>query len=1006
MTARRSAASYPRVQIAVLLALLATACQQVEETPTQLAVGEEVAFELAPSAQRRFRLTAVAGDFIRLTAEQDEIDVVIRLFAPSGEEVVDADCFYGDSGPDPLLALAEQDGEYAVEIQADEQLRLPGRITLRLDTVRPAAETDRLAAERFRTLRQAVALIDAARLEEAIPLYQRVIAGSASAGDSDLWSAATVRLASVHLRLGELEKAREHLRRVAAAQALDRPLWQIKALDTLAYLDVNTGRPGRSIQSTVAALAMPEVERSPFRQARLYSFLGQARQAQGAIQPALDAYRRALALYRPWDGSNRARVLQNLGALHRQSLGLPRLALDFLEQAAAAFRALGDDNSLATALNQTGASLEALGEPERAAAAYREALEIRRALEDSCAEANTQIRLASLALAAGRSEEADERASAARAIAEGERCVLDRQAIWPRLALFAERRGNLETARDDFRRSLVDARDTGNRDVEVDALVGLARTCRPAGACAEDPLTLTSDALAIIEDTRSGLAQENHRLSFGSRTQALFDVRIDLQWERGDFSAAFETAEKARARALLDRLRQIDANVGAGAHGEKLEEARQLRYALRVKEAERLERAYKGGLSSAQQASQRAAIDALVAQLNEVEAEIGRRHPAYFQLMRAEPAGLAAVQALLDPQTVLLAYRLGEARSYLWLVTEAAVHSFELPARAVIEAEAHRSRDRLRSGSPAWSARGLESLVTQILPPEALPHLSARRRWRVVADGVLELLPFAALPDPAAGAEPRPLLVDHEVVHLPSASVWVELRARPARPAAQGWLALVADPVYSSDDERLASAVRSAADPLAGDFRRLPGSGREAEAILALLPPDAKYAFYSGLQATRESVLGGALHGHRVVHLSVHGEIHPHQPALSYLALAARDAAGQPVAGQLFAHELYDLDLPAELVVLAGCETGIGPLIPGEGLVSGLSRGFLYAGARWVMVSLWPIPDTETPQLMTSFYTRLFAGDDAVQALHAAQRALYRSGAPPHVWAGFVLQGD
>ena len=502
---------------------------------------------------------------------------------------------------------------------------------------------------------------------------------------------------------------------------------------------------------------------------------------------------------------------------------------------------------------------------------------------------------------------------------------------------------------------------------------------------------MTAEALAIVEDTRSGLAQENHRLAFGSRTQSLFDLRIDLQWQMGEVEAALETAEMARARALLDRLRQIDAKIGSTADEALLDEARRLRVELREKEAQRRRSEYRGGFSVEERSEQKVAIVNLVARLNEVVAEIGRQHPEYFRLMRAQPASVGAVQALLDSTAALLVYRLGEQRSYLWLVTEATVQGFELPPRSVIESEAHRSRDRLASGtgsggSKAWSPRGLEALVDRILPKEVRPALAARQRWMVVADGVLELLPFAALPDPAAGPPARPLLDRYVIVRLPSATAWVELESRPEIQAPAGLLALVADPAYTS-------------------FPSLPGSKLEAEAIHANLPEGAKATVLLGHEATREALLSGILRGHRMIHLSVHGEIHPGQPALSFLAFAQRDAQGQPLDGQLFAHELYGLDLPAELVVLAGCETGLGPLIPGEGLLSGLSRSFLYAGARRVMVSLWRVPDRETHELMTLFYNSLYAEVDPATALREAQRRLYLSGAPPHDWAGFVLVG-
>ncbi len=995
---------------AALLALLVAACDNGEhdcreteppppvagsslaadEPLARLVAGEAIEFDVAPGSFRRFRLQAAAGDFVRLIVEQDEIDVITRLLDPSRKLLADVDRIFADSGSEPLLAVIERDGEHTVEIEAFERSGRPGRIGLRMAALRSAEETDLEAAERFRTLRQADACAAKAdRLRGSIAVYQQVIDSSAEAGDGDLWSEAMVRLARAHRLLRDVEPARSLLRQVVAAKGLGEPIWQTLALETLAFLDINDGQATTAVRFAEAGLAKPEVEKFPFRRAKLYFLLGRARQMQGAIQHALDAYRQAQALFRPWDEINRADVQQNLGALHRHNLGQPEAALELFRQSEKTYREQGDRKSLASALNQIGACLEETGDIDAAADSYGKALEIRRELEDGCGEANTLIRLALLDLDAGRDRQADNEAAAARAIDDSERCVHDRQAIRLRLGLFAEQKGDLDTARDDYDRSRADADAADNRAVELEALVGLARSCRLPGACSDDPLTLTSEALEIVDDTRSDLAQEDHRLAFGSRTQALFDLRIDLQWQRREFSAALETAEKARARALLDRLRQIDADIGSGAASEIVEEAKQLRYELSEKEQQRLESEYQGGLSDDKRASQRREVDALVARLNEVEAEIGRQHSEYFQLMRAEPAGLAEVRGLLDPQTALLVYRLGEAHSFLWVLTESESDdvSFELASGAEIETAAQAGLGYLKSLRPGvWSPSELVSLAELILPAAAVQSLTGRRRWMIVADGALELLPFAALPDPAHEAQ-QPLVVGHEIVNLPSASAWVELRSRSELPEPPRMLAIMADPAYE-------------------EFASLPGSGIEATAILDLLPEDAQATSLLGSQATREEVLLGHLRGHRVVHLAVHGEIHPRQPALSYLAFAERGVGGDKLESELFAYEVYNLDLPAELVVLAGCETGIGPLIPGEGLVSGLSRSFLYAGAQQVMVSLWPILDSKTPELMVQFYSRFFAGADPVMALHDAQRALYEADASPHTWAGFVLQGD
>ena len=108
------------------------------------------------------------------------------------------------------------------------------------------------------------------------------------------------------------------------------------------------------------------------------------------------------------------------------------------------------------------------------------------------------------------------------------------------------------------------------------------------------------------------------------------------------------------------------------------------------------------------------------------------------------------------------------------------------------------------------------------------------------------------------------------------------------------------------------------------------------------------------------------------------------------------------------AHELYNLNLPAELVVLSACQTGLGKQIKGEGMI-GLTRGFMHAGAARVVVSLWNVNDKATSELMTRFYQKMLKEQQApAAALRSAQVEMWKQKAwqSPNYWAAFVLQGE
>ena len=160
--------------------------------------------------------------------------------------------------------------------------------------------------------------------------------------------------------------------------------------------------------------------------------------------------------------------------------------------------------------------------------------------------------------------------------------------------------------------------------------------------------------------------------------------------------------------------------------------------------------------------------------------------------------------------------------------------------------------------------------------------------------------------------------------------------------------------------------------------------------------------------ANRETAISGQLAQYRIVHFATHGLLNNVHPELSGIVLSLVDEAGRPQNGFVRLHEVYNLKLPAELVVLSGCRTALGKEVKGEGLI-GLTRGFMYAGAPRVVVSLWPVSDKGTAELMKRFYQGMLGkGLRPAAALRAAQIAMWKSKwwDAPYYWAGFVLQGE
>jgi CHAT domain-containing protein len=187
---------------------------------------------------------------------------------------------------------------------------------------------------------------------------------------------------------------------------------------------------------------------------------------------------------------------------------------------------------------------------------------------------------------------------------------------------------------------------------------------------------------------------------------------------------------------------------------------------------------------------------------------------------------------------------------------------------------------------------------------------------------------------------------------------------------------------------------------------RIPYTGREAQAI-ADLSGDAATLVAVGFDANLDAVLTRDLTSYRYIHFATHGIVDSEHPALSALALSQFDELGRRRPGYLRLHDIYTLKLDADLVVLSACDTALGREIRGEGFI-GLTQGFLHAGARNLVASLWQVPDNATAELMRRFYERLLRDQrNPASALAEAQRSMAaeRGRSDPYFWGAFVIQG-
>ena len=529
------------------------------------------------------------------------------------------------------------------------------------------------------------------------------------------------------------------------------------------------------------------------------------------------------------------------------------------------------------------------------------------------------------------------------------------------------------------------------------------------------------DALDIVESVRSRVGSDDLRTSFLASKRVFYELYLDVllslaerEPDAGYDEKLLAASERGRARGLLDLLAEgridLDQGIEPDLRRREAELARSLDHAAssleRARAAERPDETAVARWSDE--------LAAIARRQDELEIEIRARNPRYAEVRYPEPLSAAEIRALLDERTALLEYWLGKEGSFLLVITRAGAAVHRLPPAAEIETlveEVRSAIDKRRLATLPRFVRAASELYQILLAPAA-ETLTARPALLIVPDGALHSLPFEVLLSDAAASRGVPweqlpyLLREHAVAYVPSANVLAGLRQpRPAPPSEHHKrFVAFADPFYG--EEAAAAADAEVRDTSSPSFRRLPQTAREVRDIASLYPVE-EVELYLDRRASKASLKASPfLAGARRIHFATHGYLDEQRPELSGLALALPEDGSDN--GILRVHEIFNLDLSADLVTLSACETGLGKQVASEGLV-GLSRAFFYAGARSLLASLWNVSEDSTPDLMVEVYRRLERGESKAEALRRAKLGLVEgdgSASHPFHWAPFVLVGD
>jgi CHAT domain-containing protein/tetratricopeptide (TPR) repeat protein len=823
---------------------------------------------------------------------------------------------------------------------------------------------------------------------------------------------------------GEHEVSRRYRQQAAAVlAAAGEPGAELLPLANLAALDVEAGRVATAVDTLERILAvLPPGKLERYRSDTLFN-LGTAYRMLGYTDQALQTFAAALAIQaRDEDKQGRGRSLRGIGETY-YALGELETATQYLEQALV-LAVETNDGRPQGAIHRTLGNIAALeGDHPQALERHQTAMRFATSATD---RAYLELLIARDLINLGRTAEAAEHAGAANATAETAGSDLLTAAALHELGRAEAQQGpafatgaaaKLERAANLYASLRLDAEHAA-------ALHSLGIVARDRGDLIA-ARKYGAEAIAAAEKLRLRIADPELRAAAAATHRGYYETQIDTlmrlhaeQSGGGDapLRAAFGFAERSRARMLADLLAEaaVDLRGNLAPALRTRETALVESLAERRIERDRLLQQPVDAATRAKIAGMTADLAARENELNLLEIEMRRADPRRGVLTSSTTLTSEQAQAMLDDQTVLLEYVLGTPTSYVFVVSRERIAAVKLADRATIEAAARDALADLATLAPTGAAPELAALARLVLEPVA-PHLD-KPRLLLALDGALQYVPFAALPSPVAKDPATRLIAAHDIVAVPSLAAIAALPVRGTeRPKT---LAIVADPVLTASDPRLraAPAVLSAAaapatllerSSVGPRLERLLATSYEADALAALVPPDRRL-IARGFEANRETILGAALEQYRFVHFATHGLVDARYPGLSALALSQFDEQGAARNGFLRLHDIYNLRLDAEVVVLSACETALGRDIRGEGLV-GLTQGFMYAGARSVVASLWQAPDRATAELMTRFYRHLLHGElPPAAALRRAQSELAaeRRFADPYFWSGFVLIGD
>lgn len=794
------------------------------------------------------------------------------------------------------------------------------------------------------------------KLDRALDYYHESLPLALESGDSVLIGVVHDNMGRVHSSRGDYGQAL-HLRQKALQffQGIDNPRRVAITLNNIGSIYNSLSLYDKALDHFNRSLKIRQDIGNVNLLATIYNNIADVQMELGHFSQALVSYQKTLE-YRDQAGDiqGRAITLNNLGLLYK-NLGEYERALDYYEQSLAVSEEVSGMASVATTTRNIAMILLEEGQHERAAELCLKAMELRKEIGnpyDIATSLNDMIRIE---LEGGNPESAEIFVRELETIADSTGNYGFYKDTYQWHGKIANRKGKLRAAIAHHRRAYEYSRYLPSRQ-QIHPLKELARAYHRAGS--DSALVYGQKAVSIIEEHRSraGAVSDLRSGYFERHSGFYIDLASWLLTYRQDYGEAYRMVELAKARSLSDELAEAALNIEQHLPEEVRIEQNEMKRRIDELYAELEAVNDPARMSSIQREIRNAELNFAAFQ-NRIRSE----YPEFDKLEVPSPVSVEEAQALNDNETAVLEYAVSGNHLIMFLITRDRVHAEQVAVRdersdsleIELTEQVAEFRDAILSNAPLPELEEYSAPLYDMLIKPFEDELDGYKNLVIVPDGPLAYLPFEALRNSG-----RYLIESHRIKYEPSFTGLTLLKEPEQTPAME--LLAVAGSQFGNGREGIRRSSLSAlpstlteVDSIASHFQRvsvLKDDGVSEERIKELLRGNS----------------------YRYIHLASHGIIDEDRPARSGLQLSPGDeiTASSKEDGMLRSSEIYGLNLTSDMVVLSACNTGLGKLVKGEGML-GLQRSFFYAGVSTVVVSLWSVYDRSTANFMNIFYRNL-----------------------------------